>query len=216
MVKSRKAVINPKNKKDNYCFAYATTIAIYHNDIGRDLDRIPKKLLDYTEKLDWNGIDFPASASDYKKFEKLNEDIALNVFFFLFNEEDNKNDIETINVEQEYISNYNFTRKIHIALLQISDGKKWYFLALKSEQDNNGFLRPTKSFSRLMASIPSRNHERHYCFGCFHSFRCEATLEKHTELCRDNDACKINLPKVGENIEKHDFGSKALRMNYII
>ena len=46
MVKSRKAVINPKNKKDNYCFAYATTIAIYHNDIGRDLDRIPKKLLD--------------------------------------------------------------------------------------------------------------------------------------------------------------------------
>ena len=170
MVKSRKAVINPKNKKDNYCFACATTIAIYHNDIGRDLDRISKKLLDYTEKLDWNGKDFTACASDYKKFEKLNEDIALNVFFIPFNEEDNKNDIETMNIEQEYISNYNFTRKIHIALLQISDGKKWHFLALKSEQDNNGFLRPTKSFSRLMASISSSNHERHYCFRCFHSF----------------------------------------------
>ena len=50
----------------------------------------------------------------------------------------------------------------------------------------------------------------------FSFIQCEATLEKHTELCRDNDACKINLPKVGENIEKHDFGSKALRMNYII
>ena len=50
----------------------------------------------------------------------------------------------------------------------------------------------------------------------FSFIQCEATLEKHTELCRDNDACKINLPKVGENIKKHDFGSKALRMDYII
>ena len=67
-----------------------------------------------------------------------------------------------------------------------------------------------------MAGISSSNHESHYCFGCFHSFRYEATLEKDTELCKDNDACRINLPKVGENIKKHDFGSKALRMNYVI
>ena len=37
-----------------------------------------------------------------------------------------------MNVEQEYISKYNFTRKIQVALLKISDGKKWHFLALKS------------------------------------------------------------------------------------
>ena len=65
-----------------------------------------------------------------------------------------------------------------------------------------------------MAGIAS--HECYYCFGCFHSFRCEATLQKHTKLCKDNDACKINLPKFGENIKKYDFGSKALRINYII
>ena len=53
-----------------------------------------------------------------------------------------------------------------------------------------------------MAGISSSNHESHYCFGCFHSFRYKATLEKHTKLCKDNDACKINLPKVGENIKK--------------
>ena len=82
--------------------------------------------------------------------------------------------------------------------------------------NNNGFLRPTKSFSRLMAGMSSSNHESRYCFGCFHSFSYEATLEKHTELCKDNDACRINLTKVGENIKKHDFGSKALRMNYVI
>ena len=133
MVTSKKAVVNPKNKKDNYCFVYATTIAIYRKEIGKHRDRISNKLLDYTEKLNWKGTDFPVSTSDYKKFQKLNENVALNVFFIPFNEEDIKNDIETMNVEQECISNKGFTRKIQVALLKISDGKKWHFLALKSE-----------------------------------------------------------------------------------
>ena len=34
------------------------------------------KLLDCTDKLNWNGIGFPASTPDYKRFEKLNEDKA--------------------------------------------------------------------------------------------------------------------------------------------
>ena len=38
-----------------------------------------------------------------------------------------------MNVEQEYIFNKGFTGKIQVALLTISDGKKWHFLALKSE-----------------------------------------------------------------------------------
>ena len=118
---------------------------------------------------------------------------------------------------QEYISDFNFTRKKQVALLKISNGKKWHFLALKSDQEENSeFIRSTKSFSSLMARISSNSHENHYCFGCFHSFRCNSTLEKHTELCKDNGFCKIKLTEVGENIKKHDFGSKSLRMNYII
>ena len=161
-LKAKKAVVNPKNKKDNYCFAYATTIAIYHKEIGRDLDRISNKLLDCTEKLEWDGIDFPASVSDFKKFEKLNEGIALNVFFVPYDNEDEGT--EVMNVEQEYISNYNFIRKIQVALLKISNGKKWHFLALKSEADNDGFLKPTKSFSRLMEGISSSHLGNYYCF----------------------------------------------------
>ena len=44
-VLAKKAVVNPKNKKDSYCFAYATTLAIYHREIGKHLDRISNKLL---------------------------------------------------------------------------------------------------------------------------------------------------------------------------
>ena len=67
-----------------------------------------------------------------------------------------------------------------------------------------------------MARISSNSHENHYCFGCFHPSRCNSTLEKHTELSKDNNFCKIKLPEIGENIKKHGFGSKSLRMNYII
>ena len=107
----KKAIVNPKNKNDNYCFAYAITIVIYHNEIGKNLNRISNNLLDCTDKLNWNGIDFPASIPDYKRFEKLNEDIALNVMYIPFNKEDNDNVIKAIDIEQEYISNFNFTKK---------------------------------------------------------------------------------------------------------
>ena len=88
--------------------------------------------------------------TDYRRFEKLNEDIALNVRYIPFNKEGNDNGIETIDVEQEYISNFSFTRKKEVVLIRISNGKKWYFLALKSDQEENiEFITPTKSFSRL-------------------------------------------------------------------
>ena len=66
-LEAKKATINPKNEKGNFCFAYAATIAIYRKEIGKNLDRISNKLIEYTEKLDWNGIDFPASTPDYKR-----------------------------------------------------------------------------------------------------------------------------------------------------
>ena len=36
----KKATVNPKNNNDNFCFPYATTIAIYHKEIGSHPDRI--------------------------------------------------------------------------------------------------------------------------------------------------------------------------------
>ena len=51
------------------------------------------------------------------------------------------------------------------------------------------------------------------CFGCFHSFRCKSTLEKHTQIFKDHDFCKIKLPENNEKIKEHKPGLKALRMN---
>ena len=103
----KKATINKKNKKDNFCFAYAATIAIYHKEIGKSLYRFSNKLIEYTEKFHCNGIDFPASTPDYKRSQKNIEDIALNIFYVPF-------DNEIIDVNPEYISKFNFARKKQI------------------------------------------------------------------------------------------------------
>ena len=214
----KKAVVNPKNKNDNFCFVYATTIAIYHKEIGKNPDRISSKLLEHAYKLDWNGIDFPASTPDYKRFEKFNEDIALNILYVPFADEDEREfDDVSIDIRPEYISKFSYTRKIQVVLLKISDGDKWHFLALKSDkEENSDCMKPTKSFSKLMRDISSSSHGNYYCFGCFHSFRCKSTLEKHTQLCKDHDFCKIKLPENDKKIQEHKPGSKALRMNDII
>ena len=140
-LEAKKATINPKNKNDNFCFAYATTIAIYHKELGKNLDRISNKLIECIKKLDWNGKSFPASTPDYKRFEKNNEEIALNILYV-------PSDNEITDVNPEYISKFNFARKNQIVLLKISDGsEKWHFLALKTEQEQNGdCMKPAKSF----------------------------------------------------------------------
>ena len=157
-LEAKKATINPKNKSDNFCFAYAAAIAIYH----KNLNRISNKLIEYVEKLDWNGIDFPASTPDYKRFEKNNEDIALDILYV-------PSDNEIIDVYPEYISKFNFTRKNQIVILKISDGsEKWHILALKSEKEENGdCMKPTKSLSRLMTDISSNAQENYYCLDVF-------------------------------------------------
>ena len=77
-------------------------------------------------------------------------------------------------------------------------------------------MKPLKVFSRLMRDKSSKSHENYYCYGCFHSFRCQSTLEKHTQLCEDHDYCKIKLPEKGKNIKKHKYGTKPLRLNDMI
>ena len=76
------------------------------------------------------------------------------------------------------------------------------FLVLKSEPTQDGYMKPLKAFSRLMYNKSSKSHENYYCYGCFHSFRCQSTLEKHILLCKDHDYCNIKLPEKRKNIKK--------------
>ena len=63
----------------------------------------------------------PAGPEDWKKFERNNKTIALNILFIPHN-------TEIIRVA--YRSEYNHKRKKQVILLVITDGKKWHYLAV--------------------------------------------------------------------------------------
>ena len=122
MVKIKKAVINPQNI-GVYCFMYAITIALFNKEFGKNPARIGQNLQLHTDNFWWYDINFPTSYEDYEIFERLNLNVALNILYVPFQEQ---------NILLEYISKHNFDNKDPVILLKISDGKgKWHFLALQ-------------------------------------------------------------------------------------
>ena len=76
-IKNKKATIDPINKKDNKCFQY---VALNHEEIKKDLQRITK-IKSFTNKYNLEGINFPSKKYDWKKFQKNNLTLALNVLY---------------------------------------------------------------------------------------------------------------------------------------
>ena len=84
-VVNRRATINPKNLSDNQCFQYSITVALHHQDIKNHPERITN-IGPHIGLYNWEGIEFPAGIKDWKRFERNNKTIALNIFFVPHNE----------------------------------------------------------------------------------------------------------------------------------
>ena len=74
--KQKSNKINPINKKDNKCFQYAVTVALNHEEIKKDNQRITK-IKPFINKCNCERINYPSKKNDWKKFEKNNVIIAL-------------------------------------------------------------------------------------------------------------------------------------------
>ena len=109
------AIINNDNS-----FKNALGDALNYQTIKTNPERI-SKLKPYINKYNWEGIEFPAGPKDWKKFERNNKTIALNILFIPHN-------TEIIRVA--YRSEYNPKRKKQVVLLMSTDGKKWHHLAV--------------------------------------------------------------------------------------
>ena len=96
-VGDKKVTINPQNKKDDKCFQYALTIALYYEKIKDNRQRI-SKIKPFINQYNWNEIDFPSTGKDWKKFESNNKSIALNILYVPY---------DTKNICLAYKSKYN-------------------------------------------------------------------------------------------------------------
>ena len=190
-VKDKHCCINPKNDDDE-CFKWAVIAALHHKEIKKDPQRI-SKLEPFVNRYNWNDIKFPIPINQWKKFEKQNPEIALNVLFIDGYKK----------VRQGYISNYNSTRSKCADLLIIEEKGKQHFTAIKS-------------LSALLRGVTSMNNGDFYCRNCLDSFRTKNALDDHYEACKDHDFCYVEMPEVGKNILRYQEGSKSIRVPFVI
>ena len=87
-VVNKRATINPRNWSDNKCFQYSVTVALHHQDIENHPERIAN-IGPHNGLYNWEGIEFPAGIKDWKRFERNNKTIALNILFVPHNEKTN-------------------------------------------------------------------------------------------------------------------------------
>ena len=78
-LKNKIATIDPQNNDDN-CFQYALTVALNHQNIENNPQRIPK-IKPFIDQYNWKEIDFLSLSKDWKKFEQNNKTTALNILF---------------------------------------------------------------------------------------------------------------------------------------
>ena len=90
-LKNKKATINPKNNDDR-CFQYAITVALHHQSIESDPQKISKTRL-FIDQYDWKKIYFPSN----------NKSIALNILYVPYN---------TKGIRHAYKSEHNLKSKI--------------------------------------------------------------------------------------------------------
>ena len=111
-LRNKSATINLKNKDDNNCFEYAITIALNHQNIGNNPERI-SKIKPFINQYNWRDIDFPSHQKDWKKFEQNNETIAFNILFA-------PHSTKTITIRLAYKSKYIHKCENQVLLLMIT------------------------------------------------------------------------------------------------
>ena len=159
------AIINPNNS-DMECFKWAVIAAMKWRDIDNHPERI-SKLRRYEGDFDWDGIKFPASTRDIKRFESRNE-IAINILAF----EDKKVYICGKGKEYDRVAN----------LMLITDHNQKHYVVIKS-------------LSRLLRSSNTKKEKAQYfCINCMQGFNEARSRDEHYVYRRWNEAVRIEMP----------------------
>ena len=170
-LKNKKAIINMKNKDNNKCFLWSVLRGLNPKD--EHPENIDKDLKSKENTLNMEGIEYPVSLKDIKRFEKQNPDISVSVLGYSKDEK----------IYPLRISKKENKRKHNIVLLLIKDG------------DNSHYCL-AKNLSALLSSQVNKHKSKlYFCLNCLNGFDEIEKLEKHKEYCDEEESIKINMPK---------------------
>ena len=183
----KKAIINVQNKQDNECFKWAVTSAVFPRE--KNKQRLNQEMRVNSEKLNWEGIDFPTPIYQIARFEKQNP-YSINVFGYTG--------------ERVYplrISEHENKQCINMILFLNKKNKHYCWIA---------------DMSRLTASqINKHKGKRHVCKHCCNSFQKEVSLQNHIEYCRKHKAVGVVMPKKGTMLSLKNYYRK-MRVPFVV
>ena len=180
-LKNKNAIINMKNEDNNKCFLWCVLRAL--NPKNKNAERIDKDLKSKENTLNMEGIDYPVSLKDIKRFEKQNPDISISVLGYSKDER----------VYPLRISKKEKERKYNIVLLLIKNG------------DNSHYCY-VKNLSALLASQVNKHKSKlYFCLNCLNGYDDPEKLEKHKEYCNEEESIKINMPSPDTYIKFKNF-----------
>ena len=185
-IKNKKAIINPKNKNDNFCIIWCLLIHKYYNG-DRYKNEIGAYKKHFTDIIIPEGIKFPIEFGNEKNsirdiilLEKANN-IKINVFY----EDKEKIYPRYINkiIDNDILDTIN--------LLVLQDENKNYFTYIKN-------------IDRLLHKTGVK-HKYYICDNCINSkFQTKEKLEEHKIICYNNECTTIKMPKENKNIMKFE------------
>ena len=180
------AIIHPKNS-DMECFKWAVIAAMKWREIGDHPERI-SKLRRHEDDFDWDGMKFPASTRDIKRFESRNE-ITINILAF----EDKKVYICRKGKEYGRVAN----------LMLITDRHEKHYIAIKP-------------LSRLLCSSSTKKEKAQYfCINCLQGFNEACSRDEHDVYCRLNEAVRIEMPNK-KPIVKYSDGQYQFKVPFMM
>ena len=181
-LKNKNAIVNMKNEDNNKCFLWCVLRALNPSK-DKHPSRIDKDLKSKENTLNMEGIEYPVSLKDIKRFEKQNPEISVSVLGYSKDEK----------IYPLRISKKENKRKNNIVLLLIKDGDKSHYCLVKN-------------LSALLSSQVNKHKSKlYFCLNCLNGFDTMVKLEKHKEYCDEEESIKINMPKPGTYIKFLNF-----------
>ena len=175
------ACINVQNQ-DNECFRYSMLVKFLINDNEVNVHRPNERFQAHNNRYNFNGLSYPVSLTDVKRFEKNNPGVSVNVFGL-----DSKNNVYPLKIAPKELFN-------HTDLLLISNDKISHYVYIK---DFNKLLNKQLTKGKRAITVCKR------CF-CFKTNSREGRrwLDEHLRLCEKHSPVKVVLPTKEKSILK--------------
>lgn len=168
-----RAIVNIENFDTDNCFSYCIAAHIHP---AQDHKYRPSHYTRYLRELNMDGISYPVPIKQVSKFERQNENIAVNVLSW---DEDDRTIVP--------IYSTNFRNREHIVNL---------FLISQTDTDGNSKHHYTlvNHLSRLLNRFGNSRNKSYPCPYCLHRFTSQILLDNHITNCSTHPPCRITMP----------------------